>query len=472
MQTFLWHDYETFGADPRHDRPAQFAAIRTDAELNPIGEPIMSYCQPAPDYLPDPVACLITGITPQLCLQQGIPEYQFAQHIEHHFSQPGTIGVGYNSIKFDDEFTRFMFWRNLIDPYAREWQNECGRWDLLNVMRAAYALRPEGLEWPLNAENKHSFRLEHLSVANGVTHDSAHDALSDVRATIGLARRLRLAQPKLFDFCLELRHKSQVTQHVNLTNPSPFLHVSGMIPVERGCLMLAWPLAAHPSNKNELIVWDLAYDPTELFSLDADTVRLRMFSKTGALPAGVSRLPIKTLHINQSPIVISQIKTLTATQAERWGMDLTIQLRHADILRNTPPLDALWQAVYRRESQSPADVDADLYSGFIGKNDRQTMEHLRQLDESGLRQARPTFYDARLEKLFFRYRARNFPHLLDDEERLRWQQHCYTRLHEGAAGVRNFQQLSHSIDELANHANERDEALLSDLYDYAESIAE
>ena len=94
--TFLWHDYETFGAIPRRDRPAQFAAIRTDAELNELGQPIMLYCKPAPDYLPDPQACLITGITPQQCLAQGVPEYQFAATIEQAFALPGTIGVGYN----------------------------------------------------------------------------------------------------------------------------------------------------------------------------------------------------------------------------------------------------------------------------------------------------------------------------------------------------------------------------------------
>ena len=198
--TFLWHDYETFGAVPRRDRPAQFAAIRTDAELNEIGDPIMLYCQPANDYLPDPQSCLITGITPQQCLEWGVPEHQFARTIEQAFSQPGTIGVGYNTIRFDDEVTRFMFWRNLIDPYAREWQNGCGRWDLLDVVRMTYALRPDGINWPTKEDGKPSFKLEHLSKANGLLHEAAHDALSDVRATIALARLIREKNPKLFDF--------------------------------------------------------------------------------------------------------------------------------------------------------------------------------------------------------------------------------------------------------------------------------
>ena len=129
--TFLWHDYETFGAVPRRDRPAQFAAIRTDADLNEIGEPMMLYCQPALDVLPEPESCLITGITPQECLAKGVPEHEFARRINDALAEPGTIGVGYNSIRFDDEVTRHLLWRNLRDPYAREWQNGCGRWDLL-----------------------------------------------------------------------------------------------------------------------------------------------------------------------------------------------------------------------------------------------------------------------------------------------------------------------------------------------------
>ena len=202
MYSFLWHDYETFGTSPRHDRPAQFAAIRTDSGLNEIDKPVMLYCQPSPDYLPDAQSCLITGITPQICIERGISEARFAAEIEWQFSQSNTIGVGYNSIRFDDEFTRFLFWRNLIDPYAREWQNGCGRWDILDLARTAHALRPEGIVWPTGDDGRPSFRLERLAAANGIAHDAAHDALSDVRATIGLARLIRERQPRLFDYCL------------------------------------------------------------------------------------------------------------------------------------------------------------------------------------------------------------------------------------------------------------------------------
>ncbi len=469
MHTFLWHDYETFGVNTRSDRPAQFAAIRTDADLNEIGEPIMCYCQPAPDYLPDPQSCLITGITPQTCLTQGISEAAFAATIEAALAQTNTIGVGYNTIRFDDEVTRFMFWRNLIDPYAREWQNGCGRWDILDVVRAAYALRPDGINWPTGADGRVSFRLELLTAANNISHTAAHDALSDVRATIALARLIRANQPKLFDFCFKLHKKDAVTEQISLHAPRPFVHISGMIPVEQGCIMVAYPLATHPTNKNEIIVWDCAYDPSELATLDVATLRTRMFSKTDALPAGVTRLPIKTIHINKSPVV-SPLKTLTAEQAQHWGLDMDKVMTNAAACQQLGDMSATWREVYQREYADTLDVDEDLYNGFISNDDRRLLARLRGLDPEALSQSRPSFSDARLDELLFRYRARNYPATLDTEETSRWHSHCADRLFNGKHGARTLTQFSETIDQLAETAGERGEVILSDLYDYADSI--
>ncbi len=471
MRTFLWHDYETFGISARSDRPAQFAAIRTDAELNEIGEPLMLYCQPAPDYLPDPQSCLITGITPQLCLQRGVPEHQFARTIEQAFSQPGTIGVGYNTIRFDDEFTRFLLWRNLLDPYAREWQNDCGRWDILDLLRTAYALRPDGVVWPTNEQGRVSFKLEHLSTANGLAHDAAHDALSDVRATVALARLVRQQQQRLFEFCLSLHKKDKVAEQVSLHAPRPFLHITGQVPVERGCLMLAWPLAQHPTNKNEVIVWDLAFDPSELFSFDAATIRTRLFTKTDALPEGVSRLPIKTIHLNKSPVVINNLKTLSPERAAHWGVDMAAVERHAALCAAAPDMRAIWQAVFERPAAAASDVDADLYGGFVGNNDRRLLNRLLSQSPEQLASATPNFEDARLEDLFFRYRARNFPATLNPAEAQHWQAHCAARLHDGAGGARTLEALFNEIDTLAETTDERGEAILGELYEYAEAIA-
>lgn len=468
--SFFWHDYETFGRVPRRDRPVQFAGVRTDLELNEIEDPVMWHCQPPGDTLPDPESVLLTGITPQHAQAHGLPEHDFAARIEAELARPGTIGCGYNSLRFDDEVTRFLFWRNLIDPYSREWRNQCSRWDLLDTVRACWALRPEGLQWPTHDDGRPSFKLEHLTAANGVAHADAHDALADVRATVALARRLRSAQPRLWDFCLKLRHKDAVWAEIGVNRP--FVHLSGRYPVERGCLAVVWPLGPHPRNKNELIVWDLAHDPSELAALDVPGARQRLFTRSDELPEGVARLPVKTIHINKSPVVVGNLKVV-APVAARWQLDLDQALHHAERAAALAPAAAgLWREVFARPAEPAPDVDEDLYGGFVGDADRRALDRLRAAPET-VRQ--PAFEDARLEELSFRWRARNFPATLDDEGRERWQAHCRARLHEGAGGGLTLAAYMERIDALAEQAMERDDeraqSLLESLQDWGEQIA-
>jgi exodeoxyribonuclease I len=470
-QTFYWHDYETFGRSARRDRPSQFAGVRTDAELNEIGTPLMLYCQPAPDFLPDPESVLITGILPQQCQQKGVPEHAFAAAIEAELGKPGTIGVGYNSIRFDDEFTRYLFWRNLIDPYSREWRNGCGRWDLLDTVRCAWALRPEGIEWPLHPDGKPSFKLEQLSVANGLAHDAAHDALSDVRATVALARLIKTRKAKLWDFCFKLREKSAV--QAELVSGQPVLHISGMYPTSQGCMAIVAPLAPHPTNRNEVIVWDLAQDPAELLRLDALTIRQRLFTRQEELPEGVTRLPLKTIHINKSPVVIKNLATLSPERAQHFGIDVALALRHAEnAAKVAGPMLGVWDRVFAREREADTpDVDGDLYGGFVGDEDRRQLERLKALTPQELSRAKPAFRDDRLEELLFRYRARNHPQSLNEADVARWLQHCSDKLHSGAGGALTLPAYFEEIDRLAETADERGQGLLAALHDYAESIA-
>ncbi len=479
--TFLWHDYETFGTSPKRDRPAQFAAIRTDAELNEVGEPLMIYCHPAPDYLPDPESCLITGILPQLCLEKGVPEHEFAARIEAEFAQPDTVGVGYNTIRFDDEFTRYLLWRNLMDPYAREWQNGCGRWDLLDVVRMTYALRPEGLVWPKKADGTPSFKLEDLTRANGLQHEAAHDALSDVRATVALARLIRQQQPKLFDFAFGLHKKDRVMAELGLPTTvqtaKPFLHVSGMFPTEKGCLGVMWPLTSHPSHKNELLAWDLAHDPSLLTQLDAEQLRLRLFTKTADLPAGVSRLPLKSLQLNKSPMVVGNLKTLRPEMAQRWGIDLEAAARNAERAMGLPDMSEIWRQVFAKPEAAEAapDAEQDLYAGFVGPADRRRLNQLRASHPTDPAWQQVGFDDERLAELVFLYRARGFPETLTPEETERWRTHCAGRLLQGRGGALTLEKLLERVDGLAELAMEREderaEAILGALVDYAETIA-
>ncbi|HSX72126.1 MAG TPA: exodeoxyribonuclease I, partial [Pseudomonas sp.] len=263
--SIFWYDYETTGINPRCDRPLQMAGIRTDEQLNEIGEPVNLHCRLSDDILPHPAACRITGITPQVLAEKGLPEAEFMARVHAELALPGTCGAGYNSLRFDDEVTRYSLYRNFYDPYAREWQGGNSRWDLIDLVRTAYALRPEGIEWPKDEEGRVSLKLERLTVANGIEHGQAHDALSDVRATIGLARLIRDRQPRLYDFFYRLRSKARVAEQIQLLQP--LVHVSGRFAGSRSYLAVALPLAWHPRNRNALIVCDLHGDAQPLLEL-------------------------------------------------------------------------------------------------------------------------------------------------------------------------------------------------------------
>ncbi len=266
-QTFYWHDYETFGTDPSRDRPVQFAGLRTDADLNVIGEPLVIFAKPAPDQLPHPEACLITGITPQQALKEGVTEAEFIARIHAELAVPNTCGVGYNSLRFDDEVTRYTLYRNFYDAYEREWKNGNSRWDIIDMVRTAYALRPDGINWPRREDGLPDFRLESLTAANGIAHEAAHDALSDVYATIAMARLIREKQPKLYDYVLNHRSKQAVLAQIDMAAVKPLLHVSGMFGGANSNIGLIVPLAPHPGNKNKIIAFDLSKNPQVLFDL-------------------------------------------------------------------------------------------------------------------------------------------------------------------------------------------------------------
>ena len=292
-QTFYWHDYETSGADSRRDRPLQFAGIRTDLDLNIIEEPLMIYCSPADDVLPHPEACLITGITPQQALNEGYCEAEFIAQVHQQLARPGTCGVGYNSIRFDDEITRQALYRNFFDPYAREWQNGCSRWDIIDMMRLTRALRPEGIEWPEYEDGRPSMRLEDLTKANGIDHGNAHDALSDVYATIEMAKLVKQRQPKLYDYVFKNRSKQSIQNMLDVVTMKPVLHVSSMYPAEWGNLAIVAPVAAHPVNRNSVIVYDLRVDPSAMLAMPKEEIKRLLYTATEDLADGEARLPLK-----------------------------------------------------------------------------------------------------------------------------------------------------------------------------------
>lgn len=433
--SFYWHDYETWGADPRRDRAAQFAGQRTDAELKPLGEPLVIYCKPANDMLPQPDACMVTGITPQQATAKGVVEAEFIARIHRELSRPETCGVGYNSIRFDDEFTRYTLYRNFYDPYAREWRNGNSRWDIIDMVRLTHALRPEGIEWPSHPDGSTSFRLEELTAANGIAHGAAHDALSDVQATIELARLVRRHQPRLYDYVFTHRQKHQVAQLLNLKQRSAVLHVSSMYPSRLGCIAMVAPLVKHPGNSNGVIVYDLRHDPAALLELSDEELHRRLFTPQAELPEGVERLPLKTLHLNKCPVVVP-MGTLTPEAAERWQIDVARGERYRERLLAAKGLAEKVSRIHAMTRFEPvSDPDQGLYSGgFFSDADRQRMQRILVSSPQELAAFPAVFDDQRLPEMLFRYRARNWPETLSAEERERWEAYRLARLFEADAG--------------------------------------
>ncbi len=443
--TLLWHDYETWGVNPRKDRPAQFAAVRTNSELEEVGEPMMCYCRPASDFLPHPEAAMITGISPHEAAAKGYNEAEFFSRINKEFSEPGTCGVGYNSIRFDDEITRFGFYRNFIDPYAREWQNGNSRWDIIDLVRLAYALRPEDINWPEKEDGSVSFKLELLTAANGIAHDSAHDALSDVRATIDLARLIKRLKPRLYAYYFSLRNKREAARILDMRERGIVLHISGMYPAVSGCIAPVAPLLQHPRNKNEIIVYDLRRDPQILLDMTVDEMAANLYTRTEDMPEGVERIALKGVHLNKSP-ALAPVSTLTLEMAEQWQVDWQQAERHRQLLLADPTLSGRLTELYQRVPDiEPPDADVALYEGFVSNNDRRVCNTLLRKSPEQLAEWQPSFEDARLQTLYFRYRARNWPESLNTKEADQWRMFCEARLLAGDFGneltVEKYQQI-------------------------------
>jgi exodeoxyribonuclease-1 len=427
--TFYWHDYETFGADPARDRPSQFAGIRTDIDFNIIGEPLVIFCKPQADMLPHPEACLITGITPQQALENGVNEAEFIRQIHAEFVMPGTCAVGYNSIRFDDEVSRYTLYRNFYDPYAREWQNGNSRWDIIDMVRVCCALRPQGIIWPTHDDGKASFKLEDITAANGISHESAHDALSDVYATIAVAKLIKQKQPKLFDYLFKLRNKRQVSELLNVVEKKPVLHTSAMFSADYFCTTLVMPLAMHPTNKNGVICYDLRVDPTPLLTLTSEQIRERLFTPASELPEGEVRIPLKTIHTNRCPVVATS-SLMDESVAARIQLDLPQARKHYQQLKKAADLTAKLADVFLQQSFQPhTDPDLMLYSGgFFSHNDKNVMAQVRSSSPKELCEHSFCFEDKRLAEMLFRYRARNYPESLTAEETMQWQEYCFTHL--------------------------------------------
>ncbi|HTH72488.1 MAG TPA: exodeoxyribonuclease I [Candidatus Pristimantibacillus sp.] len=470
--SFFFYDLETSGFSPREQRIMQFAGQRTDLGLKPIGEPVNLLVKVTDDILPDIDAILMTGITPQMTLAEGLTEAEFLREFEDNIATPGTVFLGFNTVRFDDEFMRCLHYRNFYDPYEWQWQDDRSRWDLLDVVRMTRALRPEGIKWPFDVHGKPTNRLELLTGLNKLEHEHAHDALSDVMATIEVARLISNKQSKLFEYLFSMRDKKKVAELVN--SGDPFVYTSGKYASEFDKTTVAVKICDHPKNGGAL-VFDLRHDPAEWVAMTAEQLaEAWRWKKDSEEP----RLPVKDMKYNRCP-AIAPMSVLTEENQSRLKLDLNqIRKHHATLKQAKDLADKLCRAVEildsKRQTQlvsTDKDVDNCIYDGFFGAADKNAMRVVRAADPAELGNLGLNFQDSRLEALLPLYKARNYPKYLTGEERDEWEQFRSRKLIGGdqnsklAKYVARLQEVA-AKGGLTGHQ----EYLLEELKLYAESI--
>lgn len=449
----------------------QFAGQRTDMDLNPTGEPHNILIKLTDDVLPDPGAILVTGITPQQTLADGITEAEFLKVFAREIATPGTIFLGYNTVRFDDEFMRFLQYRNYYDPYEWQWKDGRGRWDLLDAVRMTRALRPEGIKWPFASDGKPTNRLELLTSVNGLDHANAHDALSDVKATMALAGLLKDKQPKLFNYLLEMRDKKKVAELVD--NGQPFVYASGKYSSEFEKVVVAVKLADHPEQAGAL-VYDTRFDPADFVDLTPEQI-VEYWTRKWGDPG--PRLPIKTLKYNRCPAV-APLGVLDKKSQERLKIDLDIVEKHRDLLRGHSDfvrnLHKALEIMNKKQQASLIEseqlVDAKLYDGFFEDQDRKAMVQVQKTAPDELGDMSSKFKDERLRALWPLYKARNFPKQLSDEERLTWEAYRAQKLLGGRDS--RMQQYFNQLESFGSQPNltKNQQYLLEELKLYAEGL--
>jgi len=470
--TFYFFDLETSGFRAREDRIMQFAGQRTDMDLKPVGKPDNLLIKLSDDILPQPDAVLVHGISPQKTIAEGINEAELCKYLTNQVFVEDTVAVGYNNIRFDNEFIRFTLWRNFYDAYEWSWKNGRSTWDLLDVTRMTRALRPDGIKWPFDADGRPSNKLELLAAVNKLEHANAHDALSDVMAVIDLARLLKAKQPKLFDYLLEHRGKDKVAPLVS--SGKPFIYTSGRYPGDWQKTTIAVSAADHP-DRAAALVYDLRIDPEQFKDLSPAQLAKRWGDRDKDAPY----FPVKQLVYNRCPAVVGDLRVLDEVSQKRLELHMEIIEAHLAELQQLAGFgDKLVKALeiinrpYQAEMVTDeAKVDGALYDGFVGAADKSKMRVVRAADAADLADLQLNFADERLGYLLPLYKARNYPSSLNDQEQAWWQKFRQRKLLDGGDKSPAANYLKR-LDELSATAglSSAKKHLVEDLRLYAESI--
>lgn len=371
VKTFLFYDLETTGINKCFDQIIQFAAIRTDEELNEIRR-YEFLIKLNPDTVPMPEASITHHISIEKA-NTGLFEYEAIKKIHGIFNTPETISLGYNTLSFDDEFLRFSFFNNLFTAYDHQYKNNCSRMDLYPIVAAYYLCANDVLSWPINVENKVSLKLEDINKQNALYSEGrAHDALTDVLVTLELARKLKSHQPKMWNYLTERFNKTEdqkilsqldIGLKINGEDYQQAIMVSGRFGYNERFMLPVLNLGQHWHYKNQHCFLRLDY--AELTQVNMDNLSehfLTVNKKWGDLPLILPAKNFFLVHLLPERIVLIK--------------------RNKDFLMQNKSLfiDIKESALnFKYAHVEHVDVNASLYTeGFMTYGEQKLCEHFHQ----------------------------------------------------------------------------------------------
>ena len=382
--TYVFYDTETTGTDTAFDQVLQFAAIRTDDELNETGR-FEIRCRLLPHIVPAPDAIQVTGIAPKRLDDPALPShYEMACAIHDRLAAwSPAIFLGWNSIHFDEHLLRQAFYQNLLPPYLTNTGGN-GRADMLHITRAVCSLSPGLLTVPTDADGQPRYALDRIAPANGHVHADAHDALADAAATLHMARLVMNGAPSLWHSFTQLATKKAATR---------FVHTEPVFHLFRRAGGMAWtcvtPIAVNPDNQAEIRLYDLDTDPADLAKLSDDELAAR---------AAGSNPPLTRLKTNQCPIALTPDQAANAGLAAPESLPLTRD--RVDRLCNERELrERLLAALPPKQPADTTHVEQQIYDGFPGATDESTMRRFHTVPWDQRPALVGAFRDSRLRHL-------------------------------------------------------------------------
>ena len=462
---FLFYDLETTGVSKAHDQVLQFAAIRCDQNLNQVETPSNLFCKPRNDVFPSPSAILANRLDFRKCKREGLSEFEFALAAHDVLRRPNTFIAGYNSKKFDDELMRFLFYRNLIDPYKWGYERENKRIDVMDQILLAHVFNREvGLEFPV-VDGQVSLKLEHIAEDNHFDARNHHDALNDATNTRSIMEIIRNQRPKLFEYALQRVNEEENRKLI--TESELFCHVSTIYGYANNCVSIQRFLCFHPIIRKRLLTWNLTYDPLELLKRSPQEIAQNLYlnKEQKAFEIGFGEITL-----NQTPMVLKYSLNQSNLEVEKEKIQDNLEkLRGVE-----QQLSDLAEATYQiKDPPQVQDVDASLYDSAFFPDRNNNIRLIDEVIQNPMDFDHREIQNKRYSELLLRLQGRNHYEQLSPQNQDEYNRYRREKLlSEEKKDWMTHEQFKNELGDLkrTQRLSSEQEVLLSHLIDHVEQI--